>query len=118
MTTQEVAKRFYELAQLGDWSKIQNDLYSKEAKSIEPTHAEGLKTVSGMDAIIEKGKQWNSMIEEVHSGYCNEPQVASNFFSCTMGFEATMKGQGRMSLDEIAVYEVKDGKIILEQFFY
>jgi hypothetical protein len=30
----------------------------------------------------------------------------------------TVKGQGRMKMDEIAVYEVKDGKIVKEQFFY
>jgi hypothetical protein len=32
--------------------------------------------------------------------------------------DVTMKGQGRMNMDEIAVYEVKDGKIVKEQFFY
>jgi hypothetical protein len=35
-----------------------------------------------------------------------------------MGVEATMKGQGRVKMDEVAVYEVKDGKIVKEQFFY
>jgi hypothetical protein len=30
----------------------------------------------------------------------------------------TMKGSGRMKMDEIALYEVKDGKIVKEQFFY
>jgi len=32
--------------------------------------------------------------------------------------DATMKGMGRMKLEEICVFEVKDGKIISEQFFY
>jgi hypothetical protein len=35
-----------------------------------------------------------------------------------MGMDVTMKGQGRSKMDEIAVYEVKDGKIVKEQFFY
>ena len=30
----------------------------------------------------------------------------------------TYKGMGRQKMDEIAVYEVKDGKIVKEQFFY
>jgi hypothetical protein len=30
----------------------------------------------------------------------------------------TIKGQGRMQMDEVAVYEVRDGKIMKEQFFY
>jgi hypothetical protein len=29
-----------------------------------------------------------------------------------------MKGMGRLNMDEIAVYEVKDGQIVKEQFFY
>jgi hypothetical protein len=29
-----------------------------------------------------------------------------------------MKGVGRVPMEELAVYEVKDGKIIQEQFFY
>jgi limonene-1,2-epoxide hydrolase len=35
-----------------------------------------------------------------------------------MGMDVTMKGPGRVQMDEIAVYEVKDGKIVKEQFFY
>lgn len=35
-----------------------------------------------------------------------------------MGMDVTLKGMGRRQMDEIAVYEVKDGKIVKEQFFY
>ncbi|MEQ9593234.1 MAG: nuclear transport factor 2 family protein [Cyclobacteriaceae bacterium] len=118
MTTEAVAKRFYELAKVGDWDKIQEELFSKDAKSLEPAHAEGLGSVSGMDQIKEKGKQWQAMIEETHGGYCKEPQVGGNYFCCAMGADVTMKGQGRINMDEVAVYEVKDGKIVTEQFFY
>lgn len=118
MTTKEVAKRFYELSQTGNWDQIVTELYHKDAESIEPDQAQGLKTVKGVAAIREKGKQWNESIEEVHGGYSNEPQVASNYFTCAMGFDATFKGRGRMNMDEIALYEVKDGKIVKEQFFY
>jgi hypothetical protein len=117
MTTQEVAKRFYDLAQQGKWEQIQNELFSQDAKSIEPPGPEGLTTVQGLDKIKEKGKQWEKMIQETHGGYCNEPQVAGRYFACAMGVDATMKGQGRTKMDEIALYEVKDGKIISEQFF-
>ncbi len=36
MTTQEVANRFHELAQQGAYNTIQTELYSNDAKSIEP----------------------------------------------------------------------------------
>jgi len=44
--------------------------------------------------------------------------VAGNYISVAMGMDVTMKGMGRMNMDEIALYEVKDGKIVKEQFFY
>ena len=118
MTTQEIATRFYELAQKGSWNQIQDELFSKDAKSIEPPHAQGLQTVTGLDKIREKGKQWEAKIQEVHGGYCNEPQVGGNFFTCAMGVDLTMKGQSRSKMDEVAIYETKDGKIVSEQFFY
>lgn len=118
MTTQDVANRFNELAQTGQWDQIQNELFADNAVSIEPAHSQGLQTVEGMEAIRKKGKQFGEMVEEMHGGYSNEPIVAGNHFSLAMGMDVTMKGMGRMKMDEIAVYEVKDGKIVKEQFFY
>jgi hypothetical protein len=54
----------------------------------------------------------------MHGGYSNPPQVAGYHFAVAMGIDATMKGPGRVKMDEIAVYEVKNGKIVKEQFFY
>ena len=118
MTTTEVANRFNELAQTGNWDKIQEELYADDAVSIEPETYPGLKRADGLTAIKEKGKQFGEMVEAMHGGYSKEPQVAGNHFAIAMGMDVTMKGQGRMVMDEIAVYEVKDGKIVKEQFFY
>lgn len=118
MTTKEVADRFSQLAKEGKFDAIQEELFADNAKSIEPQHAQGLQSVEGMDAIKEKGKKFNEMVEEMHGGYCTEPVIGGNYFSVGMGIDATMKGMGRTSMDEIAVYEVKDGKIVLEQFFF
>ncbi len=117
-TTQAVADRFNELAQTGQWDQIQNELFADNAKSIEPANSPGLQTVEGIEAIRQKGAQFGAMVEEMHGGYTKEPQVAGNHFSVAMGMDVTMKGQGRMKMDEIAVYEVKDGQIVKEQFFY
>ena len=118
MTTAAVANRFNELATQGQWDQIQNELFSDDAVSIEPDNSPGLKSVKGLSAIREKGKQFENMVEEMHGGYSNQPQIAGNHFAVAMGMDVTYKGQGRMKMDEIAVYEVKDGKIVKEQFFY
>jgi SnoaL-like domain len=118
MTTQEVANRFNELAQTGQWDKIQDELFSADAVSIEPPHAQGMQSADGLPAIKEKGKQFAAMVEEMFGGYSNEPQVAGNYFAVAMGMDCKMKGMDRSKMDEIVVYEVKDGKIVKEQFFY
>ncbi len=118
MTTAEVAARFNELAQEGNWDKIQDELFAENAASIEPPGSTGMPSVEGKAAIKQKGKTFNEMVEEMHGGFSNEPQVAGNYFSVFMGMDATMKGMGRVKMDEIALYEVKDGKIVKEQFFY
>jgi len=117
MTTQEVADRFDELAQQGKFDEIQEELFDENVKSVEPSHS-NWQTVQGLDKVREKAKQWQDMVEEMHGGYTNKAQVAGNFFVCTMGMDVTIKGQPRMKVDEVAVYEVKDGKIVLEQFFF
>lgn len=118
MTTQEVADRFNELAQTGQWHTIHAELYADDAQSIEPEHAQGMQSVNGIEAIKQKGEMFNSMVEEMHGGYSKEPVVAGTHFSVAMGMDVTMKGMGRSNMDEICVYEVKDGKIVKEQFFY
>ena len=121
MTTQEVANRYMELEKAGNWAAIHDELYSSDVVSIEPEHAAamGMATITtGLEGIKAKGKAFNESIEAMHGGYCSEPVVGGNFFSVAMGMDVTMKGAGRMKMDEIAVFEVKDGKVIKEQFFF
>jgi ketosteroid isomerase-like protein len=118
MTTAEVAEKFNQLSKEGNWEKIQDDLFAENAVSIEPPNSPGMQSVEGLAAIKQKGKMFNEMVEEMHGGYSTDPVVAGNHFSVGMGMDVTMKGQGRTKMDEIALYEVKDGKIVKEQFFY
>ncbi len=121
MTTQEVANRYKELEKQGRWDLIQEELYSQDIVSIEPDKAVAMgmqKTTNGLDAVKAKGEAFNAGIEEMHGGYCSDPVVGGNFFSVSMGMDVTMKGTGRMNMDEVCVFEVKDGKIIKEQFFF
>jgi hypothetical protein len=46
----------------------------------------------------------------------SDPLVAGGSFACTMQPALTIKGRGRMTLNELCIYEVKDGKVISEQF--
>jgi hypothetical protein len=121
MTTKDVANRFSELAKQNDWEKIQNELFSRDAESIEPPQVAeqgGLQSVKGLDAIKKKGENFQNSVEQMYGGYTGEPIIAGNFFAVAMGMDCKMKGMDRMKMDEIAVYEVKNGKIVKEQFFF
>jgi hypothetical protein len=120
MTTNEVANRFMELAKENQFDKIQDELYAQDCESIEPASAAamGLGNAKGLEAIKEKGKSFNAMVEEMHGGYTGEPTIVGNYFSVPMGMDVTMKNAGRVNMEELAVYEVKDGKISKEQFFF
>jgi ketosteroid isomerase-like protein len=118
MTTKDVANRMSELFKENKWAEVQDELFAENAVSIEPAHSPGLKSVEGLAAIKKKGEEFGNMVEEMHGGWVSEPIVAGNFISVGMGMDVTMKGMGRMQMDEIAVYEVKDGKVVKEQFFF
>ena len=74
--------------------------------------------LEGKEAVIQKGIQFNEMVEEFHGFETSEPIVAGNHFSVRMKMDVTFKGAPRSSMEEIALYEVKEGKIVSEQFFY
>jgi len=118
MTTQEVANRLSELFNEGKWAEAQQELFSEDAKSIEPPNSPGMVSVEGKDNIKKKGDLFNDMVEEMHGGYTSKPLVAGNYIAFAMGMDCTIKGKDRMKMDEICVYEVKDGKVVKEQFFY
>ena len=117
MNTEQIAKRLVALCREAKWEEAQQELYSPDAISIEPYATPGFdKETRGLPAIVEKGKRFTAMVEKMHSLTVSDPLVATNSFACTMRMDMTMKGQGRMDMAELCVYEVKDGKIVLEQF--
>ena len=121
MTTQEVANRYYELAKQNKWPEILDELCSADLVNKEPEHvtARGIQPVTtGLEAIKAKGIANREMIEAIHSQHCSEPLVAGNFFTVVLSRDVSFKGMPRMTREEIAVFELKDGKIIVEQFFY
>ena len=118
MTTKEIAKKLKKLCEQGNFEAAQKELFAKDAVSIEPMAGGGFdKETKGLDAIIKKGDKWKSMVSATHSSEISEPLIVGNTFSLTMRMDVTTKDRGRMDITELCVYQVKDGKIISEQFF-
>ena len=118
MTTKEVADRLSQLFKEFKWNEALDELFSQDAESIEPANSPGMQSVKGLDAIKKKGEDFNNSVEEMHGGWVGEPIVGGNYIAVAMGMDVTMKGAGRMQMEEVCLYEVRNGKIVKEQFFY
>jgi len=117
MKTSHIADRLVELCRKGQFEAAQTELFAADAISIEPEGAP-MQVAEGLAAIREKGRQFMASVEQMHGIVISEPVVAGNFFTVAMAIDATFKGRGRVNMEELCVYEVDDGKIVTEQFFY
>lgn len=118
LTTQEVAARFNELAQQEMWFEIQDELFSADAKSIDPPNSPYFGYAEGKSAVRKKGEDWVKRVEAVHKLATTEPVIGGNHFSVGRETDITVQGFGRIQINEIMLYEVRNGQIISEQFFY
>lgn len=121
MTTQEIAGRYQQLMTERKFLEIQDTFYDQEVvcQEMEKAAAMGLAVVTkGLEAVKAKGVARRATIEEMHSYYCSEPLVAGEFFSVVLRQDVTFKGRPRTTVEEIGIFQVKDGKIVKEQFFY
>jgi hypothetical protein len=118
MTTQEVATRFNELAQQEKWFDIQDELFADNVRSVDPPESPYFGYAEGKKAVRKKGEDFVSGITEVHHLSTTAPIVVGNHFAVGREVDITREGFGRIQINEIMLYEVKDGEIVLEQFIY
>jgi len=118
LTTQEIAARYHELAQQEKWFEIQDELFADDARSIDPPHSPYFGYAEGKAAVRKKGEDFVKKVEAFHGAHTSEPLVAGNHFSVGRMVDITVQPHGRVQINEIMLYEVKDGQIVLEQFFY
>ena len=96
-----------------------NELFAEDAVNIEPVASvlSGIET-KGLDKMKEKAKGYDAMVVKSYGYSVSEPLVAGNGIAFILTMDNDMKEHGRNTISELCVYEVKDGKIIKEQFYY
>ncbi|MDP1858143.1 MAG: nuclear transport factor 2 family protein [Gemmatimonadaceae bacterium] len=119
MTTQEVADMLVTLCSKGQFEEATKSLYSPDIISIEAVAPPGgSREAKGIAAVQAKGEWWVAN-HEVHSITVGGPLVAGAQFAVTYKMDVTFKPEAkRMMMEEVAVYQVADGKVVHEQFFY
>jgi hypothetical protein len=118
MTTSEVAARFNELAQQEKWFEIQDEFFAENIKSIDPVNSPYFGYAEGKASVRKKGEDFIKRIESLHHAHTTEPLVTGNYFAVGRELDITIQVDGRIQINQIMLYEVKDGQIVLEQFFY
>ena len=118
MTTQEVAERFNELAQQEKWFEIQDELFAENVRSVEPPNSPYFPYAEGKAKVRKKGEEFVARITAAHRLYTSAPLVVGNHFVVAREKDMEVQGHGRVQINQVMLYEVKDGKIVLEQFFY
>ncbi|MEW7289480.1 SnoaL-like domain-containing protein [Aquimarina sp. 2304DJ70-9] len=113
----KIAHTLVNLLRQKKFLEAQEQLFSKDAINQEPEMFKE-RSVSGLEAMIQKEKQFLSNIKKWNRFEISEPLVSKNHFSVHMITDVTLANNQNVSIDEIIVYEVVDDKIIKEQFFY
>lgn len=118
MKTAEIANTLVKWCNEGKWEACYQEFYSPEILSIEGDGTAPDTVAKGMAEVAKKGEWWQETFE-VHSSVASDPVVADNWFSVRFEMDTTHRPSGQRSTSsEIGVYQVKDGKIVREQFFY
>jgi ketosteroid isomerase-like protein len=121
-STLEIGKKLVELCRAGKEMEAINSLYAPNIVSIEamqmgPTPAR----MEGIAAIREKTEKFMKD-HEMHKREIDGPWPHGERFIVHFKYDVTgksgpMAGK-RMTLDEAALYTIKGGKIVQEEFFY
>jgi ketosteroid isomerase-like protein len=119
MTTFEIGKKLVELCQAHKNAEAMQTLYATDVVSVEAAAMPGSSAESrGLEAVLAKSAKWGAD-HTVHTGITEGPWPHGDRFIVRFSYDVTHKPTNeRRKLDEAALFTVKDGKIVREEFFY
>jgi len=119
MSVNEIANRYVALCKEGRFEACLDELFSKDAVSVEAFAPAGQNPVAtGLPALHAKSEWWASN-HEVHKAEVSGPYPNGNRFAVRFSFDITNKPSGkRMAMDEVGLFTVEGDKIVKEEFFY
>ncbi len=116
MNTQEIATDLVTLCKQGQFAQAGEKHWADDVLSVEPRgdNAES----HGKAAARAKGEWW-SKTHEAHKVEVEGPYVNGDEFAVHFVMDVTDKESGqRMTMDEVGLYKIRNGKIAEERFFY
>ncbi|MDH5426880.1 MAG: nuclear transport factor 2 family protein [Nitrospirota bacterium] len=119
MSAMEIGKELVTLCKQGKNQEAIDKLYSPNIVSVEAMAMPNMdQTQTGIEAIKGKNKRWVDN-HQMHGGEVNGPYPNGNQFIVQFKYDVTPKHTGkRMTMDEMGLYTVENGKITKEEFFF
>lgn len=119
MSTQDIANDLVALCKAGKFAESGEKYWAADVLSVEAGAPGGGDPESrGIEAARGKGEWWANN-HDVHRVEVEGPYVNGDQFVVHFTMDVTPKASGqRMTMDEMAVYTIKNGKIAEERFFY
>jgi len=122
MTTDEIGRKLVSLCKEGKNLDALASLYSKDAESVEAMASEQVPArTKGVDAIKKKNEWWFAN-HQIHGSTVRGPFPNGDQFAVIFTFDVTPKAGSmagkRMQMEEVALYAVKGGKVVKEEFLY
>ncbi len=119
MSLHNVARKFVEMCNQGKNFDVMESMYAPDIVSVE---ANGEET-AGKGPVIQKSKHWATVNdfhgEKVRGPYFCGGTDSEGQFAVYFTLDITRKSTGqRLTLEEVALYTVKNDTITREQFFY
>ena len=116
MTTQEIAQDLVALCQQGKFDEAGEKYWADDVLSVEAMGDE--RESHGKSAARGKSEWWNNTFQ-VNDVKVEGPYLHGDSFIVRFMMSTTNKQTGeKASMDETALYRIKDGKIAEERFFY
>lgn len=115
MDISEVAQGLVGLCRNGQFGEAMQKYYADDIVSVE---AMGDDPESRGLAAVQAHGEWFASNHEIHSTNVDGPFVNGDQFAVKFTLDATYKVTGqRMTIAEVGVYTVKDGKVVHARFF-
>lgn len=111
----QIAERLIKLCSEQKFVEAYRELFGEEAESIDPLYPI-MPPARGLITLIEREKQFLAKAQ-IHNITMSEPLITGSHFAVKLSMDFTHEERGRISMEELCVYHVKNGKIMSQQFF-
>ena len=116
MDTKIIADAFTALCAQRKFNEAGQLYWSDDIVSCEAMPGD-MAEIKGRAAVEAKGVLWHAG-HDIHSVNVEGPYVHGHQFLVRFTMEVTPKGAERMTIDEMGLYSVMEGKIVEERFFF